>query len=273
MPLAHEGVERERSDPRRQSLAVDPDRDVDRLDVVRSGRRRRSCRAGGLAPVGEVEAREVRGRGRRRRTEDGSGLDHRRQDDRRSPRRRLEGLGRAEPGRLTVEPLPLDDRAFQPANIENPAVSPRQAEHVRARELDRRGRCPARATAKWWSTLPGLAPPCRRGSCAAVTGLGALRAGERPMAVPPREPLRPPARRAPPQRPPVCASRSLVPPHLRHRSRLTTRPSRLYSGRGPISTRRRYGARPTSTQALCPPRPIAFESATSTSASRDSFGT
>src|SRR5829696_8329475 len=30
---------------------------------------------------------------------------------------------------------------------------------------------------------------------------------------------------------------------------------------------------PTSTQALCPPRPIAFESATSTSASRASFGT
>src|SRR4051794_12151218 len=47
---------------------------------------------------------------------------------------------------------------------------------------------------------------------------------------------------------------------------------------GRCNTRDRPGyqtspQRPTSTQALCPPRPIAFDSATSTSACRDSFGT
>ena len=35
----------------------------------------------------------------------------------------------------------------------------------------------------------------------------------------------------------------------------------------------RYPARPSRTQALCPPSPIAFESATSTSTRRASFGT
>ena len=61
-------------------------------------------------------------------------MDHPGQDDRRALRL-LERLGRAEPGRLAVGALTLDDRALQLAHVEDRAVSPRQAERVR-RELD-----------------------------------------------------------------------------------------------------------------------------------------
>ena len=64
MPLAHEGVERERRDPSAGRLVVDADRGVDRLDVVgRPDVAVRVRRVAG-APVREVEPVEARRRWR-----------------------------------------------------------------------------------------------------------------------------------------------------------------------------------------------------------------
>ena len=149
--LAHEGVERERRDPGPAGLVVNPDRDVDRLDVVRRAHVSVRIRRVTLAPVREVEPLEGRARRRGGRVDHLAPLDDLRQL-RSGAGRVLEPLsgaaaGEGVSGGCALRAFFLDDLALQLPDVEDLAVSRLQVQLARVGALDRLRQVPAHGRA------------------------------------------------------------------------------------------------------------------------------